>query len=126
MRGAGNPNAKLSAETVRAIRAEYAKGSTNYRTLAKKHAVTKSTIRSAIVGRSYRDVAGPTASAQSPVKLTVEQVRDLRAEYANSGTTQATLAAKYSISESGVRAIVNRKTWKDVLDDAPRAEGISA
>ena len=44
-------------------------------------------------------------------KLTEEQVRAIRAEYAAGGITQPALGAKYGVSGSTIGDIVRRETW---------------
>lgn len=48
-------------------------------------------------------------------KLTVDQVRDIR-KRARQGARYTVLAASFGITESNIRAIVHRRTWKDVED----------
>ncbi len=56
----------------------------------------------------------PVGSQHGQSKLTEAQVIDLRAQYASGEWTQAKLAARYSIKQSLVSMIVNRKVWSHV------------
>ena len=47
-------------------------------------------------------------------KLTEDQVRQIRAEYAAGGISQRLLARKFGISQGPLSAIVLRKSWVDV------------
>ena len=48
-------------------------------------------------------------------KLTAEQVRSIRKEYASGRIAQPQLARRYGIIQANVSMIVNRHTWKHVL-----------
>jgi hypothetical protein len=52
--------------------------------------------------------------ASGKAKLTEEQVRALRAEYAAGGTSHRKLAAKYTVSQQSVAGIISRKYWPHV------------
>ena len=45
------------------------------------------------------------------IKLTVEQVRQIRKEYAKGKTSVRRLAAEYGISKSEIHNVVARKFW---------------
>jgi hypothetical protein len=50
-------------------------------------------------------------------KLTADEVRDIRALHAL-GLTVSVLAVDYSVSESTIYAVINRRTWAHVTDSA--------
>lgn len=49
-------------------------------------------------------------------KLTADDVREIREMYACGGWTQAELGARFGIGQSQVHRIVNRQTWRFVVD----------
>lgn len=53
----------------------------------------------------------------SQTKITIAQVKAIRADYAV-GATQSSLAAKYGLSKCNVWNIVNFKSWKNVNDSS--------
>jgi hypothetical protein len=55
-RGSEKPNAKLNEEVVRSIRVEYEAGSTSVYTLAKRHRVSHTAVRSALIKRSWQHI----------------------------------------------------------------------
>lgn len=60
---------------------------------------------------------GRRATAQDPgckPKLTEQDVKDIRAEYAVGGTSYGKLALKYHLHRNYIASIVTRKVWKDV------------
>lgn len=46
------------------------------------------------------------------IRLTPEQVREIRTRYASGGTTQRALGAEYGVSRSTVNALVRRISWR--------------
>ena len=48
------------------------------------------------------------------IKLTAEQVRAIREEYAAGKITQKILAWKYGVTRRNISYILNRHTWKSV------------
>ena len=53
----------------------------------------------------------PNGQLNSQAKLTEQQVRAIREEFANTGCSKAFLARKYNMSNSAVGRIVNNETW---------------
>jgi hypothetical protein len=47
-------------------------------------------------------------------KLTEEQVTEIRRRYAGGGVRHTMLAAEYGVSESNIRHIIRRNTWKHI------------
>lgn len=52
--------------------------------------------------------------AQGLHKLTADQVKDIRAEYATGSTSYRKLAEKYGVSHTVIRYVVVGKTWQSV------------
>jgi predicted XRE-type DNA-binding protein len=46
------------------------------------------------------------------VKLTANQVADIRHAYEHAGALQSQLAAVYGVSQSTISDIIHRKNWK--------------
>ena len=63
--------------------------------------------------RNYRNA--PRGLRSYCAKLTAEQVRSIRAEYAAGGTSTPKLGKKYGISHETVRNIVNGVSYVDVV-----------
>ena len=49
-----------------------------------------------------------------PRRLTVEQVRAIRAEYATGKVLQKDLARKYGVTRVNISYILRRRTWRNV------------
>jgi len=47
-------------------------------------------------------------------KFVDEDIRDIRAEYANSGITQTALARKHGVARRTIDRIIRRETWTHV------------
>lgn len=56
---------------------------------------------------------GAKGTAHRNAKLTDEDVRNMREDYAK-GMRQADLVKKYGVNQSGVSKIVTRRTWKHI------------
>lgn len=112
-------NAKLSLEQVQEARLMRSNG-WKYPALAKHYGVTKATIRSAIIGRTWNNgtatasvnTDGHAGERNPNVKLTWEQVREIRHLYAG-GAKIAYLASSYHVGHTTVRHIINGNTWKE-------------
>jgi len=48
------------------------------------------------------------------VKLTEDDVREIRTQYATGGITLKKLAREYEVSLEGIHAIIRRRTWKHI------------
>ena len=104
--------AKLSPEQVLAIRVEYAGGGVTFRGLAAKYGVSDSAIGALLRQLSWRDVGGPTAGTRN--KVSPEDVRSIRAEYAAGETTHKKLAEKFGLTPSAVTQIITRRNWRHI------------
>jgi len=56
----------------------------------------------------------PRGELNGLAKLTQEQVRAMRAEYAAGGISQPALARRYGIAHGTLEAILHRRSWKHV------------
>jgi hypothetical protein len=54
----------------------------------------------------------PRGERNGLAKLTPEQVRTMRAEYAAGGISQPALAKRYGIAHGTIEAIVHHRSWK--------------
>lgn len=61
--------------------------------------------------RNGKDLIG---ARNGLAKLSEDNVREIRALYAQGGITQRALAARYGIAESNVNSIVYRRTWRHI------------
>jgi len=50
-------------------------------------------------------------------KLNSSRVREIRALYKEGGMTYRMLAARYGVSATNIQHVVNRHTWRSVLDN---------
>lgn len=69
-----------------------------------------------VSGGLYISMAPTTPSAQTKrnaAKLTIEQVKDIRARYA-AGTAKRTLAEEFGVTRMAIHWVVLRRTWADV------------
>jgi hypothetical protein len=60
--------------------------------------------------------ACPRGERHYRAKLTVEDVRAIRREYATGRDTLRSLAKRYGVHFGTIRPIITGKTWKDVSD----------
>ncbi len=51
---------------------------------------------------------------RQPVKLTPEQVLEIRTRYESGLFTQAELAPDYNVTEESIRCVINRKSWRHI------------
>lgn len=127
-------NRVLSDEDVISIRAEYEGIDGQQHFLAAKYGVNHSTIANIVNGHSYQHLYKLQPPRQQKqlnmfdvvvslgnrrrgeqhhkAKLTVEQVRQMRAESA-AGVSGVELARRYGIRPAQVSDIIRRKSWKD-------------
>ena len=129
MRQKTDKRLKLSSATVRAIRRRYAcrsKRRITQSALAEQFGVHPSTINVIVLGRSRRSVDGPRSFAghdsttrargqyNGGAKLSVQQVRKIRALYAAQSprVTQRALGEQFGVSGVCIYFIVREKSWK--------------
>lgn len=104
--------AKLSREQVLSIRLEYSKGGITHDDLAAKYGVSDTAINALLRQETWRDVGGPLARTKN--KVTANDVRAIRDEYAKGGITHAQLGQRYGLAPSSVTVIINRKNWRHI------------
>lgn len=51
-------------------------------------------------------------------RLTEDNVREIRREYAAGGVTQEALALRFDVTQSTVNAVIRRHTWQGVEPEA--------
>ena len=116
-RGDRHPKAKLNKQKVRHARRLYKKGAT-ISELARRYGVSSAAMSFALRGVTWKHVKGAIDTVSTAkgernphAKLTVNEVRQIRSSRRLSA---AELAARYSVSESTITLVRNRKIWKDV------------
>lgn len=120
VRGVRKPMAKLTDESVVALRLDAAAGMT-LEELGEKYQVSSQTAGKALSGRTWRHVGGPIRpprpthgeNARQAI-LTDAKVIQLRADYA-AGAGGNAVAAKYGVSRGTVYAIVRGRRWRHLL-----------
>lgn len=121
MRGSSHPKAQLSESDIVPIRNLYRAGITQQE-IAEKFGVAKRTIRQVLTGQSWRHVIDPQGPVkmrmkgctpeQSPsAKLIWDDVREIR-RLRFEGMTCTQIAARFGLSCSAVRDVINRRCWK--------------
>lgn len=118
--GSRNGRARFTEAQVVAIREECAAGALGD-DLAVKYGLSGSAMSYLLSGKSWPHAGGPLRPAGAPCgeksgpsKLTANQVRAIRVEYAVGNIGQARLGAKYGVTQAAVRMIVLRRTWAHV------------
>ncbi|WFG54200.1 putative HNH endonuclease [Myxococcus phage Mx9] len=123
-------NAKLTAEQVLEIRKRLASGGAGCRRLAKEYGVASTVISRIMKGEIWTSVSGPVAgidyerpkyqgTAVRNVRLTEEQVSELRRLYATGEYSQSELGKQFNVSPNTVHVAVRGKTWKHTTGAAP-------
>jgi len=112
--------AKLTEETVQAIRAEYALGEVRQYELAQRYGVTTSLIGMVVRGRGWTHLDGAKAepstlrgSRHPRARLTEDSVRAIRLAVAG-GTSQCELAELYGVAPQSVSNVIRRETWAHI------------
>jgi hypothetical protein len=111
-RGAVNRFALLTAADVIAIREMYAAGAT-ITAVAERFAVKPATVSNIITGKHWTQVGGPISAPNRHIRLTADDVREIRRLYAT-GTRQPDLAAMFSVTRENISHIVTRRSWRHV------------
>lgn len=120
-RGTERPNAVLTEEVVRDIRAQYRAGF-RYKEIAAELAVNPETVRNVLTGRTWSHVPdpegpialrrpGPDPDAAVNTRLDWESVAAIRAGRA-AGRTYADLAREHGVDRCTVRDILKGRTWR--------------
>jgi predicted DNA-binding protein (UPF0251 family) len=100
--------AKLSREDVSSIRQHYLDGESQYQ-IAHRLGVRQTQISRILNGSRWSDVVEKTAT-RSPIKLTPEQVEQIRL-HAYSGELQRDIAQAFGMSQSQIGRIVRGQSW---------------
>jgi hypothetical protein len=122
---------KMTSELVEKMRYEMAAGGTSHAELSKKYGFSASLIGYAVSGKTWKRTEGPITPKRKAsdygclsagtVKLTSNQVTEIRRTFMLGGTTKTELAIKYGVDRSTVGDIINRKSWRHIPD--PTIEG---
>lgn len=112
--------AKLTEETVQAIRAEYAGGQVRQYELAQRYGVSPSLIGMVVRGRGWVHLDGAKAepsnlrgSRHPRARLTEDNVRAIR-QSAATGVSQCELAKQYGVANQTVSGVIRRETWAHI------------
>lgn len=112
---------KLTSQEVREIRDIYPQ--LTARALGRIYGVNASSVSSAIKGQSWSHIeAGKKQVMRNGVhhhnvKLTEQQVKEIRRRYAHGGIFQRELAADYGVTEHTVKGILSGRLWKHLTDE---------
>jgi hypothetical protein len=115
-----DPHLILTADDVIEIRRQAASG-VSATEIAAIYNVSRSTINQITRGKLWADVGGVLRTIKEnskgennpTAKLTIDDVRAIRAVYADGNTGYSTLAAKYNVSKTTIAAIISGKTWQN-------------
>lgn len=125
VRGEDHAHAKLSLAQVEEIRARHATGTVSLTRLGKEYGVCTETVSRIVKRLIWRpaDESKPETAEPLPftcsgemnhhAKLTVEQVRTIRARYAAGDGSLASLGREFGITKAHVYGIVKRRLWRD-------------
>lgn len=122
--GENHPRAKLTNEEVLNIRQRYSMGE-NIQSIYQDYKniyENIGTFQQIVLGKHYSEVGNiPTALEKKMAnsKFTAEDIIEMRRLYYTENITQAALARQYNISQSSVKDIVNRVSYKEVIDNIP-------
>jgi transcriptional regulator with XRE-family HTH domain len=111
------PRQKLDETGALDIRERHAAGERTA-DLAREYGVASSTIGAILQGRRWKQAGGPLSQAPSPARISDEDVRRLREEYAQARArgrpvTLAALGEAYGVSESTVSLLVRGKRRRE-------------
>jgi hypothetical protein len=119
-RGEHHPNARLTWDAVREIRAEYSRGDAGCRKLAAKYGVGRKTVENIVHNLAWRDGDYhwsrrplPRGEDHPNTRLTWNAVREIRTKYSAGGTSFVKLAKEYGIDRMTVFRIVHNHTWRE-------------
>jgi hypothetical protein len=114
--------AKLTAEQVLQIREEYVRTKTTFSEIGRRYGLSHQTVRRIIRGEAWQHLPSSNAPTEkltlgennNMAKLTADQVRSIRAEYARGNTNRHELGEKYGVSHMAIYRIVKHRTWKHI------------
>ena len=110
-----HPKSKLTWTQVNVMRSLYATGNYSVTELALKFGTTKSNAHLIIKWRAWRTEHSPPPEYPGRDKLTEDDVRAIRSEYASGNVLQRELADRYNVNPSLISQIVNRKRWAHII-----------
>lgn len=117
----GQRGAKITFAQAEEIRAAKRAG-TSDRELARRFGIDLATIGRIRRGLAYRAAPGSAENvarlpAAQIVKLSPPAVREIR-RLAAAGVLQAELASRFGVVQSAISSVVNRRTWRNVEEEA--------
>lgn len=123
------PRNKLTDNDVIEIRVLCQQGDKSYSKIAEAYGVSFTTIWNVMTGKSYKHLPigkrsprplgvgkyAARGSRSANAVLTEEFVREIRRRYVEEESiTQRQLAAEYGISQTNLRSVLERKSWRHV------------
>lgn len=121
LRGERHPHARLTAENVEEIRADYSTGTVSQRELGSRYGVTMSLIGQVVRGQIWTHIEGEVngnherrGESVLHARLTEGDVRAIR-QAAATGTSQSELGRRYGVAQSTIGGIVHGRKWKHVV-----------
>jgi len=101
-------NGKFTIPQVKDIRTKRNQG-TPTDELADKYDCHPNTIRSICRGESYASVGGPTHEGHGNMKLTDDEIAEIRQRYATENVSQRDLALTYEVSHATIGKVINQE-----------------
>lgn len=119
-RGENNPKSVFTEPQVLEIRELYQKKGYTYKKIADIYGVWPNSIKNIITGKSWKHVGSIKESKYEDCRYSISKVKKddvlkIRYLFDNNINTIEELCEIYDMSKSGMRSIVKRETWKDVL-----------
>jgi DNA-binding XRE family transcriptional regulator len=112
--GENNGRAKLTWAAVKLIRQQYAKGEATQLELATHHGLSKTAIGDIIRNQRWIDPEYTPPGHRFVVsELDWDDVRRIRQQYAEGGTTLAKLAETYGLTPAAIGHIIRNRNWFD-------------
>lgn len=105
--GFTNVATKLTWEDVRALRLAFEKQESSRSELANRYGVAEAHVNQILAGRRWAEPGIKTFTGPNKQKLTEEDIRSIRDEYARGNATYEELGKRYGTCASGIRGVVN-------------------
>jgi len=112
--GEDHYKSKLTSVQVHEIRHLHATSGFTYKELADKYGVTTSSIHGIVTWKSWRDEDSPPQKWPGKSRITPDDVRAIRAEYATGKVLFKDLAERYNMCPTHISRIVKRRTWSHI------------
>jgi len=112
--GEDHYNAKLTSAQVREIRHLYSTSNATLQELTDQFGVTTSNIHDIVTWKSWRDKDSPPRQYPGKARLTPNDVRAIRAEYATGTVLFKDLSEKYGMCPTHISRIVKRRSWSHI------------